>query len=120
MWYWWGALRPPSPQYDQPNRRHHEIKIRLTDSELAAIRDRCDQPQLAKWLREVALDQKPRRRSVPKCDPQLIRQLAAIGNNLNQVARLCNRRRAVEVVEVSARLVAIQRELELLRASQIQ
>lgn len=96
-------------------KRDKEIKLRVNADELAAIRERCDRTQLAEWLRELALGQR-KRRPVPKADPDLLRQLAAIGNNLNQVAKWCNdRRKPVDAVEVSAVLVAISREMEGLR-----
>lgn len=51
-------------------------------------------------------------------DPALLRQLAAIGSNLNQVSRWCNSRKPIEAVEVAAALAALSREVEALRASQ--
>ena len=118
------GLHPDTPQHptgrlDLVMKRDKEIKIRVTAAELAAIRERCDRPQLAEWLRDLALGQR-KRRPVPVADPKLLRQLAAIGSNLNQVARWCNGRTPIEAAEVSMVLVAINRELEALYANQNQ
>lgn len=59
-----------------------------------------------------------RRRSRSAVDPALLRQLALIGNNLNQLARWANRDKgAVPASAVIARLIEIDRELCLLRRS---
>ncbi len=95
-------------------KRTKVVKIRVRETELAELRLRSDRPQLAEWLRDIGLGQK-QRRPVPVADPALLRQLAAIGNNLNQLARWCNSRKPIEAVEVAAALVAIGREMEGLR-----
>ena len=94
--------------------RKREIKIRLNDDEYSSIRERCNQPQLAVWLRDLALGQR-KRRPIPIADPALLRQLAAIGNNVNQIARWCNEHQPSDSVSVSAALVAISRELNELK-----
>jgi len=98
-------------------KRAKSIKIRVSEDELSAIRERCDRPQLADWLRDLALGES-KRRPVPKADPELLRQLAAIGNNLNQLARWVNSTKPTSAVECSAALIALGRELEAVRASQ--
>ena len=101
-------------------KRKREIKIRLTEEEYLEIRARCDRARLAEWLRELALGQR-KRRQTPTVDPALLRQISAIGNNLNQIARWCNQNGAADAVNVSAALVAINRELrEIQLASQNQ
>ena len=64
-------------------------------------------------------DRPPRKiathRPPPPVDPELIRQVAAIGNNLNQIGRSVNR--AVienERISVLSSLSAIEQQLELL------
>lgn len=98
-------------------KRTKEIKIRLTPDEHSALLLRCDRPQLAEWLREIGLDQR-KRRPIPTTDPALLRQLAAIGSNLNQLARWCNSRKPIDAVEVSAALAALSREVRALNAGQ--
>ncbi len=58
-----------------------------------------------------------RRRSAPSVDPELLRQLARIGNNLNQIARAANRGTPVEASALLIRLIEIDRELSALRQS---
>lgn len=59
-----------------------------------------------------------RRHQLRRVDPDLLRQLALIGNNLNQLARWANRdQRYVESAALLARLVEIDRELAALRAA---
>ena len=58
-----------------------------------------------------------RRRVRPRAvDPGLLRQLARLGNNLNQLARWANRdQRYADTVRIMGQLIAIERELALLR-----
>lgn len=52
-----------------------------------------------------------KRRPVPVVDPDLIRQVAKIGNNLNQVARGVNGW-SLSGVEILVRLAAIERDIK--------
>jgi len=59
----------------------------------------------------------PRRRRHPKADPELIRQLARIGNNLNQIARWANTyKRFADAVQVIEVLLAIEKAIRELSA----
>jgi len=54
---------------------------------------------------------------VVKADPALVRQLSWIGNNVNQIARVCNRSRQLlpeQAVSIYASLALVAEELELL------
>lgn len=55
------------------------------------LRDNCPQGQLAAWIRDTCLGKKARKSKVAMIDPRLLRQLAAVGNNVNQIARAVNR-----------------------------
>ena len=57
------------------------------------------------------------RREPPPVAPDLLRELARIGNNLNQLARAANRREPVTATALLARLIEIDRELAALRAA---
>ena len=70
---------------------------------------------LAELIRGLLAGQPPnpdrpaiRHRPPPKVDPEMIRQVARIGNNLNQIARRCNTGQRFEVL---AELAEIEREL---------
>lgn len=57
-----------------------------------------------------------RRAQLRRVDPSLLRQLARLGNNLNQLARWANRdQRYAETALIMGQLIAIERELNLLR-----
>ena len=72
-------------------KREKIIKIRVSESEYEELVLRSSKPKLAQWMREFCLDAKvPRANKIPKIDPSLLRQIAAIGNNLNQIARHMN------------------------------
>lgn len=59
---------------------------------------------------------RPRRHQPRAVDPELVRELARVGNNLNQLARWANREKGgAEAVAVVARLIELDRELAALR-----
>ena len=100
-------------------KRQKEIKIRLTDAEHEALLDRCTKPSLATWMREICLGEKQTKQSrIQETDPQLLRQLAGIGNNLNQIARIINQQsktnEAIDRIAVITALSGIERELQRL------
>ena len=103
----------------QPLKRLRSIKIRVSDAELERLREICPKAQLAEWMREQCLGvvQPQRRTPAPTVDPALLRQLAGIGNNLNQIARRINASplTTLDKVEYLAALAAVARELEGLR-----
>lgn len=100
-------------------KRDRVIKIRATESEYNELVARCPKPRLAEWMREHCLGTKvPRANTVPNVAPALLRQLAGMGNNLNQIARAIHSQewKPVDRVQVIAALVSIQRELSLIKS----
>lgn len=96
------------------------IELRIADEMKQAWEQKADSAGLSlSDLIRIAVDGLPvRKRERVNIDPALLRQLAQIGNNLNQLARWVNRdRRSVEALAVIARLIEIDRELVALRAS---
>lgn len=100
------------------------VKVRLSGSELAALKARKTRPHLARWMREFCLGAEPVPQSEPDrpkvepppVDPALLRQLAGIGNNVNQIARVVNRKgKPIDRAQIVARLAAIEHELVALR-----
>ena len=96
------------------------IELRVTPEEkthwqaIAASRG----VSLSELIRATLSGQRLRvRRSAPRIDPNLMRELARIGNNLNQLARAANRRSPVETVSLLVKLIEIDRELAVLRAA---
>jgi len=66
---------------------------------------------IQKLLDRQPLPKRIRQKSIPKADPELVRQVAAIGNNLNQIARRLN---SGDKFDVVPHLVAIEDQLEQL------
>lgn len=97
------------------DKRSKVIKIRVTEDEYRDLKERCDRAELAPWMREVCLDKAVLKRAkVPDVDPQLLRQLAGIGNNLNQIARVVNTQQHDDVnsIQIISMLLAMERHLE--------
>jgi len=99
-------------------KRDRLFTMKATGDELAAWKAKAESYDvtLAQLIRGLLDGQPPnpqhravKHRPPPKVDPALIRQVAAIGNNLNQIARRCN---TGERLEVLAELRAIERRLE--------
>ena len=81
------------------------IELRVTPEEkthwqaIAASRG----VSLSELIRVALSGQRLRsRRAAPRVDPDLVRELDRIGNNLNQLARAANRRSPVETVSLLA------------------
>lgn len=58
-----------------------------------------------------------KRREAPRVSPELLRELARIGNNLNQLARAANGRQPMPAAALLIRLIEIDRELAAIRAA---
>nr|WP_075519122.1 plasmid mobilization relaxosome protein MobC [Moritella viscosa]SHO18154.1 Putative uncharacterized protein [Moritella viscosa] len=73
-------------------KRERIIKIRVTENEYLELKQKSTKPRLAEWMRESCLGiaSSKRKQKVPSVDPALLRQLSAMGNNLNQIARQIN------------------------------
>lgn len=101
-------------------KRTRFLGVRVTEQEYQQLQERCDGKQLAAWMRQTCLDTRPARSSrLPSIDPVLLRQLAGMGNNLNQIARKINGGQwsGTDRVQVVAALMAIDAGLERLRSA---
>lgn len=99
-------------------KREKVIKIRTTESEYQALREKSKKPKLAEWMREHCLDARtPRANKVPEVSPALLRQLAGMGNNLNQIARAIHSQAwdPIDRIHIVSALQCIEQELALLR-----
>jgi len=104
-------------------KREKMIKIRVSAEELETLKWHCPKHRLAEWMREHCLnpDGDMVRKNAPKppaVDPQLLRQLAGIGNNINQIARAVNRSdvAALDAAQIIAGLADIRDALEKIRS----
>ncbi|MBE0401918.1 MobC family plasmid mobilization relaxosome protein [Halomonas sp. FME1] len=106
---------------DAKPKREKIIKVRVSAEEHETLKWRCPKAQLAEWMREQCLnpdgDWVRQSKGPDPVDPALLRQLAGIGNNINQIARRVNSGEwgAVDRVAVIAALSAVERELSELR-----
>lgn len=101
-------------------KRSKSIEVVFSDDELIALDQRRGEIPRARFLREVALDQKPARLTTyKKADHQLITELNRIGCNLNQIATFINRNDEnvciVDKLKVLNGLARIRDELNELR-----
>ena len=100
------------------DKRSKMLTMWVTEDEHRRLLERCDGKQLAAWMRQTCLDEKPARAGkLPSISPALLRQLAGMGNNLNQIARQVNAGGGTghDRVQVVAALMAIDAGLERLR-----
>lgn len=97
--------------------RERHIQIRLTDAELNDIKTRAGKLGTSTFLRQLALDQKieqpkPKaKKIIHAADPELVRHVAWVGNNMNQIAKHLNLGNQVDN-EVLMTLVNIQADLD--------
>ncbi len=111
-------------------RRTRVVKLRLTDSELIDLRDRSSDTALAVFIRQilfvnstVTTKQHERKRKISDQKNveriALNREVARIGNNLNQIARSVNisskNNKSIDMVIVASRLYMIWEEINVLQ-----
>ena len=87
-------------------------ETRRTQSDI--IRSRIEN-EAVKPLGKPRPRKRPVKAGIIKADPELIRGIALLGNNLNQIARWCNTyKKETEAVEVLFLLLSIQGEMKKL------
>ena len=79
-------------------KRELSIKIRVTQDEKDKLNELKTQDELAAWMRELALNQKP----IKRADPDLVRAIGRIGSNLNQIAKYVNTNKQISDKELSS------------------
>lgn len=98
--------------------RSKEIKVRFTHSEYEKLTNNVQMP-IAKYVRFAALDKVITRRiNPPKINPELLRQIAFIGNNLNQltkIAHLNNKKNELDLMLLVSQLSDINDQLTQLK-----
>jgi len=95
------------------------IKVRVTEEEADRWKNKAAAAGLSvsdlirQRLDEIQIEchQRKSKKVVHLADPDLIREIAKIGNNLNQVARYIHSVSKLEVVAIKA-LISIERELK--------
>ena len=98
--------------------RTRSIKIRVTNDEYDRLERLKSGSRLATWIRETCLGEAEQREcEMPTVSPVLLRQIAGIGNNLNQIARKVNSNEwsVSHAVQIIAELRVIEKHLSELR-----
>lgn len=105
----------------EPEKRSQSVRVRCTPTELQrwkAVAKSRDET-VSGIIRRL-LDGTPEkvRAPIPPVDARLLRQVASVGNNLNQIARVVNEARVIEAHadarDVLGHLVIIERSLRQL------
>ena len=111
-------LTPPDTGICMANdNRTNALKIRFSDLELERVREFSGSVPLARWIREIALSGGKVATVKHQFPPEVVRALAGIGNNLNQIARNLNRQRVagerseIETAQLLVQLKATQQAL---------
>ena len=108
----------------EKEKRLKSVKIRLTETELNTLNANKGRAELARWLRELGLESGAGRREIihHQLPPEVVRNLAGIGANLNQISRILNTRMKtglgaadVRLLEIMTQLVATERALDAVR-----
>lgn len=116
----------------KPKKRTKSIKIRLSDSEHKELLALAQNKPLAEFMREYCLSadseyfakvakanrEKINRLTVP---PELLRQLASVGNNVNQISRNLNKYQSqgdhINLMKLAIILQNIESELIAIRVA---
>jgi len=92
-------------------KRTKRIEIALTEEEHQTLQSMKTKQRLAEWIRETALQQhKPKK--IKQVDPRLLFELNRIGVNINQIARVCNVKKAdINLLNIALSLKEIELKL---------
>lgn len=108
----------------EKEKRLKSVKIRLTETELNTLNANKGRAELARWLRELGLESGAGRREIVhhQLPPEVVRNLAGIGANLNQIARILNTKvkagagsESLTNLDLMTQLVATERALNSVR-----
>jgi len=82
-------------------KRNKQVIIRLTEGEYAALRDKANaaglkiSPLIRRMINDCTIKPRP-----PDSYRELVREIAAVGNNVNQIAHLANSIGSVSEMQV--------------------
>lgn len=85
------------------NLRDKKVQIRMSADEKALILERAQGADISTFLRDLGLGHKPKipekkpRVVIHSADPELVREVAKIGNNINQIAKHLNLTKELDV-----------------------
>ena len=106
------------------NLKDKKVQIRMSADEKVLILKRAQGADISTFLRELGLGHEPKipkqkpRVIVHSADPELIRYVAKIGNNINQIAKNLNLTKSLDqqaFTEIQMIRLELQSELERLK-----
>lgn len=112
------------PKKSIRNLKNKKVQIRMSAEEKSLILERAQGADISTFLRELGLGYEPKvsiqasKNIIHSADPELVREVAKIGNNINQIAKHLNitkeldRNVFTEILKIKADLDA---ELERVR-----
>lgn len=112
------------PPKSKRNLKDKKVQIRMTAEEKTLILERAQGADISTFLRELGLGHDPKipkqkpRVIVHSADPELIRYIAKIGNNINQIAKNLNLTKELDqqaFSQIQAIRLDLESELERLR-----
>lgn len=113
---------PSENKKSNKRNRKNRVELTLNDKELDKLIQMAGGMPKAKFLREWIVSGKPPRRNkeLPKIDPQLMRLITSMANNLNQLTRYAHTQNQtgnpIDVLALAMSIDSLQGELQELKA----
>lgn len=101
--------------------RSKRLNIRFSEAEFEKVQAKAQGTNLARYARAVLTEGEPpkRQKDYPKIDPQLMQQLVAMGNNLNQLVRYTHTQagagQTIDFINLALSLDQLRYSLETLK-----
>lgn len=101
--------------------RENRVNIRLNDDEYKKLKELADGLSLAKYLRlMIEYGEPPRRvKELPKIDPEFMRKITSMSNNLNQLTRYTHitakDNNPLDIIKLALEIEAMNQELKELK-----
>lgn len=114
----------PKPEKQIRNLKDKKVQIRMTADEKAAILERAKGVDISTFLRQLGLGHEPKIPDpkptviIHSADPDLVRYIAKIGNNINQISKNLHLTKSLDqavFTEIQTIRLELQSELERLR-----
>lgn len=101
--------------------RENRVNLRLSKSEYEILKKKADGMQLAKFLRAWIIEGKPQRRErdLPKINPEFMRKITSISNNVNQLVRYTHSQvkenKAIDLINLAMQIQEMKNEIKELK-----
>lgn len=106
------------------NLRDKKVQIRMNADEKASILERAQGADISTFLRDLGLGHEPKvpdekpKVIIHSADPDLVRHVAKIGNNINQIAKNLNLTNELDLAvftEIQTIMLELKNEIERIR-----